>query len=137
LRKNLLTNQLKKDTEWRIHKRMLAKQEEDDMKALINSLQGTGQMSMRTKEMRNKSLLVLEDIFRSCKFITRPEMLYWESSLGERIRSKLMIEGLKQDKIWTEFCNQFRRDHKEKVWSTITAIGKKVKGKSDKVVAHI
>jgi hypothetical protein len=101
----------------------------DDIAALIGSLTGTGQMSMRAKELRSRSLLVLEDIFRSCKFITRPEMLSWGSGMGQRIRKKLKIQGLGPDNLWTDFCNQFRRDHKEKVWSAITAIGKKVKGK--------
>ena len=107
----------------------MAQQEIDDVQALIGSLQGTGQMSMREKEMRTKSILVLEDIFRNCKFITRPEMLSWDSSLGSRIRKKLQLQGMKQDSVWRDFCSQFRRDHKEKVWSVITAIGKKVKGK--------
>ena len=69
LRRNLLSNHLQQDTEWRAHKRMLVKQQVDNVQALVGSLQGTGQMSMRAKEMRSKSLLVLEDIFRSCKFI--------------------------------------------------------------------
>jgi hypothetical protein len=97
--------------------------------ALVGSLVGTGQMSMRAKELRGRSLLVLENIFRSCKFITRPEMLSWDSNLGVRIRNKINIQGMKQDSVWKDFCNQFRRDHKEKVWSAITSVGKKVKGK--------
>ena len=81
----------------------------------MGSLQGTGQMSMREKEMRSKSLLVLEDIFRSCKFITNPKMLYWENGLGKKIRMKLQLQGMKEDSVWRDFCAQFRKDHKEKV----------------------
>ena len=36
---------------------------------------------------------------------------------------------MKHDSVWRDSCNQFRRGHKEKVWSSITAVGKKVKEK--------
>ena len=128
---NLFPDHFVQDTEWRAHQRALTQQAIEDVQALVGSLQGTGQMSMWEKEMRTKSLLVLEEIFRSCKSITRPKMLSWESSLGKRIRLKLQLKGMKQDSVWRDFGNQFRRDHKEKVWSVIGSIGKKVKGKWD------
>jgi hypothetical protein len=93
-------------------------------------LYNTGGVNGDKEETQRKINGVLADIFSKKKFILTKEEMNYSSNLSMNIRKRMgcRIEKLPHEDIgwWEKMSRQYRRMHKDKMWTIVMAIGDKV-----------